>query len=123
MHQLLYAVRLSCQGLRTMHNLQGCRKCSFRWRCQLQAHYMARLLTQHGLELCDSDLLQKASGIHSVSLPNDLAIKAPAMRNMRGSLRDQQPAESRPGIHRSQGNPAVAEMPFRASGSGTLAPT
>lgn len=87
---------------------------------------MARLLTQHGLELCDSDLLQKASGIHmgsSVSLPIDLAIEAPAMRNMRGSLRDQQPAESPPCIHRSQGNPAVAEMPFRASRFGTLAPT
>lgn len=81
---------------------------------------MARLLTQHGLELCDSDVLQNASGNQmgsSVSMPTHLAVAAPAMRDMYGPLGDQQPAES-PSCHRTQGNSDLAEMP---SCSGSLA--
>lgn len=106
------------QGFSAMHNLLGpvqvCLKCSCEWLCQMQAHYMARLLTQQGLELCNSDVLQKASGNQmdsSVSMPTHLAVDAPAVGNMHGPLRDQQPAES-PCCYRSQGNSDSAEMPI-----------
>ena len=68
---------------------------------------MARLLTQQGLELPDSDLLHKASGVHmgnALSSLHDVEAGADSMRGVAGPFRDQDPAEvpSTPSRHRSQ---------------------
>lgn len=78
---------------------------------QMQAHYMARLLTQHGLELPRLESLQQASGIQersSVSMPNGRETDAPAVSSMRSPSGDLKSAEVLPSCHKSQDDADVS---------------
>ena len=71
---------------------------------------MVRLLSQHGLGLPSSDLLQEASGIQtgsSVSMPDGLKTDIPAMSSNE-PFWDPESAEVLPRCHTSQDDPEVS---------------
>ena len=111
LRQSLYAVCLSCKALGTLRSLPVPVPVCPKTPVQMQAHYVARLLSQHGLELPSKDLLQKASGIQtrsSVSMPDGLEVDARAMRSMQGPFGGSKSAELPPSCHRSQDDQKVS---------------